>query len=479
MGSRYGGLKQIDPVGPGGETLLDYSVFDALRAGFTRVVFVIRKDIEKAFREAVGRRYEAKADVAYAFQEIADVPSGFRVPRIAPPWGTAQAVLAAESVVTSPFAAANADDFYGAPPSWPCRRTDAAVATSDLYAIVGFRLGLTLSDHGSVARAVCEAERTDFSATSRFSASRRPRGGRARRGGRLPPLPRRHAGFAEPLGLYPSLFAKLRERFAASWPPAEATALRVLPARRRRKPHDPGDARVHALHPDPGSGSPILRMRRPYARLSRSTPRATRSLSSPHERSLDLPLRPSPPRRLLPSRRLHSAEPWGSTHQRHLPATWGENGDARHTSTSASTTTSFPIPGGDAHIAVVTGHVRAACDRGHGRPRPSVLARWSRDGADTSTKRPLLAHLPVRERSRSVDLWRGPSRPSRPDALGEFLVLLSDYEGPRLVETIRGFRHPRRFANVRRGPIPTGALLAAGRDQRLATERKPGPSPPF
>jgi hypothetical protein len=159
MGSRYGGLKQIDPVGPGGETLLDYSVFDALRAGFRRVVFVIRRDIEKAFREAVGRRYESKADVAYAFQELSDVPKGFIVPEErTKPWGTAQAVLAAADVVASPFVAANADDFYGAQSFAELSAfLDEAVRESDLYAMVGFQLGVTLSPHGTVARAICQA----------------------------------------------------------------------------------------------------------------------------------------------------------------------------------------------------------------------------------------------------------------------------------------------------------------------------------
>jgi hypothetical protein len=159
MGSRYGGLKQLDPVGPGGETLLDYSVFDARRAGFTRVVFVIRRDIETAFREAVGRRYEGEIDVAYAFQSLADLPPGRDLPKArVKPWGTAQAVLAAASVIDSPFAAANADDFYG-PRSFAVLSSflDETAGAGDLYAVVGFRLGVTLSNHGAVARAVCEA----------------------------------------------------------------------------------------------------------------------------------------------------------------------------------------------------------------------------------------------------------------------------------------------------------------------------------
>jgi hypothetical protein len=164
MGTRYGGLKQIEPVGPSGETLLDYSVFDALRAGFSRVVFVIRRDIEDPFRQVVGRRYESRVDVAYAFQELEDIPPGFSVPpEREKPWGTAQAVLAAERHLASPFAAANADDFYGAHSYGRLASfLEEAASQKDLYAVVGFRLGLTLSAHGGVARAVCEATGDGF-----------------------------------------------------------------------------------------------------------------------------------------------------------------------------------------------------------------------------------------------------------------------------------------------------------------------------
>jgi hypothetical protein len=158
IGSRYGGLKQIDPVGPAGETLLDYSVFDARRAGFSRVVFVIRRGIEKAFRETVGRRYESQVDVSYAFQEMDALPPGFVLPPgRKKPWGTAHAVLSAAEVIKEPFAAANADDFYGRHSYEALARfLDEAAGLEDLYAVVGFRLGLTLSEHGDVARAVCE-----------------------------------------------------------------------------------------------------------------------------------------------------------------------------------------------------------------------------------------------------------------------------------------------------------------------------------
>ena len=155
MGSRYGGLKQVDPVGPSGEAILDYSVFDAHRAGFGKVVFIIRKDIEQVFREQVGSKYEGLLPVEYAFQDIADLPAPFAVPEgRTKPWGTAHAIRAARHVVHEPFAAINADDFYG-------RDAFAKLAaflngtSATGFAMVGYRLDLTLSEHGSVARGIC------------------------------------------------------------------------------------------------------------------------------------------------------------------------------------------------------------------------------------------------------------------------------------------------------------------------------------
>ena len=115
MGSRYGGLKQIDPVGPGGETIIDYSVYDAMRAGFNRLVFVIRRDIEKDFREIVGSRFEEQIAVDYVFQELDCLPPGFALPpnRIKP-WGTGHAIFMAADAISEPFGVINADDFYGA-----------------------------------------------------------------------------------------------------------------------------------------------------------------------------------------------------------------------------------------------------------------------------------------------------------------------------------------------------------------------------
>ena len=155
MGARYGGLKQIDPVGPAGETIIDYSIFDALRAGFGKLVFVIRKDIEQQFREVVGARFEKRMATDYVFQALEDIPPRFTVPAgRTKPWGTTQAILLAAGVIQEPFAAINADDFYGANGYRELAR-HLTSGTPD-YAMVGFVLRNTLSDFGSVARGVCQ-----------------------------------------------------------------------------------------------------------------------------------------------------------------------------------------------------------------------------------------------------------------------------------------------------------------------------------
>lgn len=157
MGSRYGGLKQIDPVGPGGETLMDYSVYDALRAGFGKVVFVIRRDIEQAFKETIGAKFEKRIPVDYVFQELTKVPAGFQVPEgRTKPWGTTQAVLVAQDAIHEPFAVINADDFYGAE-GFRVLAGHLQSGSPD-YAMVGFVLRNTLSDFGSVARGVSKAD---------------------------------------------------------------------------------------------------------------------------------------------------------------------------------------------------------------------------------------------------------------------------------------------------------------------------------
>lgn len=157
MGSRYGGLKQVDPVGPAGETVLDYAVFDAIRAGFDRVVFVIRRDFEALFRERVGARYQGRIAVDYVFQSLDALPAGHRPPEgREKPWGTGHAVWCAREAVRGNFAVINADDFYGAD-SFRQLGQFLATARGASFAMVGFRLANTLSEHGTVARGVCRS----------------------------------------------------------------------------------------------------------------------------------------------------------------------------------------------------------------------------------------------------------------------------------------------------------------------------------
>ncbi len=158
MGSRYGGLKQIDPVGPSGEIVLDYSIYDAIEAGFGKVVFIIRPEIEKDFREVVGNKLEGKLEVEYVFQTLEDLPDGFSVPEgRTKPWGTGQAVLSARPAVHEPFAVINADDFYGREAFLVIARQLMGMdAESTESCMVGFYIKNTLSPNGSVARGYCD-----------------------------------------------------------------------------------------------------------------------------------------------------------------------------------------------------------------------------------------------------------------------------------------------------------------------------------
>lgn len=160
MGSRYGGLKQVDPVGPSGEAILDYSVFDAIRGGFGKVVFIIRHDFEEEFKEKVGKKYEGMIPVDYCYQDINDLPDPYKVPEgRTKPWGTAHATRAARTVVNEPFAVINADDFYGRDAFAKLGAFLSAERADDgkrHFAMVGYKLELTLSENGSVARGVCD-----------------------------------------------------------------------------------------------------------------------------------------------------------------------------------------------------------------------------------------------------------------------------------------------------------------------------------
>ena len=164
MGSRYGGLKQMDPVGPNGEFILDYSVKDALATGFDKVVFIIRRDIEEDFRKIVGGKWENKADVKYVLQDISDIPAPYTVPaERTKPWGTGHAVLSARHVVDGSFTVVNADDYYGAE-SFKLASTFLDDTSSDpnTHCIVSFRLDKTLSKYGSVSRGICQVDENNM-----------------------------------------------------------------------------------------------------------------------------------------------------------------------------------------------------------------------------------------------------------------------------------------------------------------------------
>ncbi len=163
IGSRYGGLKQVDGMGAGGEAILEFSVYDAIRAGFGKVVFVIRKDIEEAFRETVGKRVEAQIRTEYAFQEMTTGLEWLdEKPQREKPWGTGHAILSAKAHLTEPFIAINADDFYGADSFQAIADFLRQDCTPGQYGMVAYRLGNTLSENGSVSRGVCSAGADGF-----------------------------------------------------------------------------------------------------------------------------------------------------------------------------------------------------------------------------------------------------------------------------------------------------------------------------
>ncbi len=159
MGSRFGGLKQVEPIGPNGEFLLDYSIYDAIQAGFTKVVFIIKEENYELFRETVGKRIEGKIPVQYAFQDLNNVPEGVIVPsERVKPWGTAHAVLSARKVVDSNFVMINSDDFYGRDAYLKIKEFFDNSNDPDCYSMVAFRVFNTMTENGSVKRGVCESE---------------------------------------------------------------------------------------------------------------------------------------------------------------------------------------------------------------------------------------------------------------------------------------------------------------------------------
>ena len=157
MGSRFGGLKQLEPIGPNGEALLDFSVYDAKEAGFNKVVFIIKHEIENDFKRIVGSRVEKMIDVEYVFQETSDLPDGFVCPEDrVKPWGTGHAVWCCRNVVKTPFAVINADDYYGKSAFFQIY--NHLIKAENDYCMVGFRLVNTLTENGTVSRGVCEIE---------------------------------------------------------------------------------------------------------------------------------------------------------------------------------------------------------------------------------------------------------------------------------------------------------------------------------
>jgi len=165
IGSRYGSLKQVDPVGPSAETIMDYSIYDAIRAGFNKIVFVIRKDIEKEFREVLLPKYQGRIPIEFAFQEVDSLPVGFSPPEgRTKPWGTGHAVLVAKEVVKEPFAVINADDFYG-PEAFTTISSflkQEETTSIEHFAMVGYYLQNTLSEFGFVSRGICKTSAQDL-----------------------------------------------------------------------------------------------------------------------------------------------------------------------------------------------------------------------------------------------------------------------------------------------------------------------------
>lgn len=220
IGSRYGGFKQMDPVGPSGEFIIDYSVYDAIRAGFDKVVYLINRTIEEDFKRTIGARTARHVAVDYAFQELDSLPEGYtRPPTRSKPWGTGHALLACRNQINEPFAVINADDFYGAE-SYPPLSDFLTTTSSDpsLYAMVGFTLGKTVSEYGHVARGICEADDNGYLITisERTRIERRDEGlGYVDEDSPWTPLTGQELVSMNFWGFKPSIFEKLDRDFDA------------------------------------------------------------------------------------------------------------------------------------------------------------------------------------------------------------------------------------------------------------------------
>ncbi len=239
MGSRYGGMKQIDPVGPNGQVIVDYSLYDARRAGFETVIFVIKHEIEDAFKAAIGERVSKAMQVKYAFQQLDELPAGFAVPEgRVKPWGTCHAVLAAKDLIDGPFAVINADDYYG-PEAFRVMYDYLSTHEDGSYydyCMVSYLLRNTVSENGSVARGVCvtEPDGTLHSVTERTRIETYEDGVHfTEDGGESWRPARRYPGEHEPVGLRQKLSGRSRAALCglADRKSAEKPAqVRVFPA---------------------------------------------------------------------------------------------------------------------------------------------------------------------------------------------------------------------------------------------------------
>ena len=221
MGSRYGGLKQIDPIGPHGEIIIDYSLYDAMQAGFRKVVFIINKGLEQDFREVIGSKVEKKMETHYVFQELDSLlPANFKIPEgRKKPWGTAHAILCCRDIVNEPFAVINADDYYGKAAyrlvyDRLCRAEDKA--TYD-YCMAGYLIGNTLTDNGSVARGICDTDAQGklVNIHERTRVIRTPDGPAYLEDGtdRVVPVPEDNLVSMNFFGFTPSIFAEIEKAF--------------------------------------------------------------------------------------------------------------------------------------------------------------------------------------------------------------------------------------------------------------------------
>lgn len=219
MGSRYGGLKQIDPITDHGEFIIDFSVYDAIRAGFDKIVFVIKEENLELFRESIGARFESKIKVEYAFQDLNDIPDGFSVPAgRTKPWGTAHALLAAHNVVKEPFAVINADDFYGKS-AYALLASHLKAAKADggkpEYCMVGYTLSHTLTENGTVSRGICQVAENGYleSVVERTAISRKGDSAVYAEGDQEVALPLDSIASMNCWGFTPDIFDRVQEGF--------------------------------------------------------------------------------------------------------------------------------------------------------------------------------------------------------------------------------------------------------------------------